>query len=85
MSIDHNMDVQYQVDTICLCFEVLTHGRTRGGGGGGGGCHLHMVFLIFFFLQNKTSVPDVFSSCSFIPRAHFEISLVMVSCYDYEI
>ena len=86
LSIDHDMDVQYQVDTICLCFEVLTLGGTRGGGGrGGAGCHLHKVFLIFFFLENKTSVPDVFSSCSFIPCAHFEISLVMVSCYDYEI
>ena len=42
-------------------------------------------FSDFFFLDNKTSVPDVFSSCSFIPRAHFEISSVMVSCYDYEI
>ena len=54
LSIDHNMDVQYQVDTICLCFEFLTLGRTRGGGGGVGwgrggcGCHLHKVFLIFF-------------------------------------
>ena len=37
LSIDHNMDVQYQVDTICLCFEFLTLGRTRGGGGVGWG------------------------------------------------
>ena len=29
----------------------------------------------------KTSAPDVFSSCSFIPRAHFESSSVMVSFY----
>ena len=85
------MDVQYQVDTICLCFEVLTHGRTRGRGGGGlggvGGGWMPppQGFSDFFFLENKASVPDVFSSCSFLPRAHFEISLVMVSCYDYEI
>ena len=29
--------------------------------------------------------PDVFSNCSFIPCAHFERSLVMVSYYGYEI
>ena len=44
----------------------------------------HNVFRSFI-LEDKKSVPDVFSSCSFIPRAHFEISLVMVSCYGYEI
>ena len=30
-------------------------------------------------------VPDVFNSSSFVPPAHFETSLVMVSCYGYEI
>ena len=35
----------------------------------------------FFFLEDKTLAPDVFTSCSFIPRVHFETSLVMVSCY----
>ena len=38
-----------------------------------------------FFLDDKTSAPDVFSSCSFIPGGHFETSLVMVSYYGYEI
>ena len=38
-----------------------------------------------FFLNDKTSTPEVFCSCSFIPRAHFETSLVTVSYYDYEI
>ena len=42
------------------------------------------VFLSFF-LEDKTSAPDVFSSCLFIPRTNFETSLVMVSCYGYEI
>ena len=37
------------------------------------------------FLEDKTSVPDIFSSCLFIPRAHFERGLMMVSCYGYEI
>ena len=41
------------------------------------------IFLSFF-LNDKTSVPDDCSSCSFIPRGHFETSLVMVSCYGYE-
>ena len=44
----------------------------------------HKVFLSFF-LEDKTSAPDVFSSCLFISRAYFETSLVMVSCYGYEI
>ena len=56
----------------------LTLGRTWGGGGGG------KIFLSFS-LEDKTSAPDVFSSCSFIPHADFETSLVMVSCYGYEI
>ena len=42
------------------------------------------VFLSFF-LEDKTSVPDVFSSCSFIPNPHFESSSVIVSFYDHEI
>ena len=36
------------------------------------------VFLSFF-LEDKTLAPDVFSSCLFIPRAHFETSLVSVA------
>ena len=50
-------------------------GIREGGGGEGGGYE-------FFFLGGKTSGPEVFSSCSFIPREHFETSLVMVSYYD---
>ena len=42
-----------------------------------------MIFLIFF-PDDKASGPDVFTICSFIPRVHFEIRLVMVSFYDYE-
>ena len=55
-----------------------TLGCTRGLGVGLG-------FSEFFFLEDKTSAPDVFSSCSFIPRADFETSLVMVSCDGCEI
>ena len=41
------------------------------------------VFLSFF-LEDKTSGTDDFSSCLSIPRAHFERGF-MVSCYGYEI
>ena len=59
-----------------LKFGMLTLGRITPSP--------HKVFLSFF-LKNKTSVPDVFSSCSFIPHAHFETSLVIVSCYGYDL
>ena len=42
------------------------------------------VFLSSF-LEDKTSVSDVFSCCLFIPHAHFGTGLVMVSYYGYEI
>ena len=61
----------------------LTFRRTRAGGGGGGGGGVN--FFLIFFLDDKTSAPEVFSRCSFIPRAHFETSLVMVSFYGYEV
>ena len=53
--------------------------------GGGGWMSTPLKLFLSFFLEDKTSAPDVFSSCSFIPRADFEGSLVMVSCYDSEI
>ena len=57
----------------------------RGEGAVGvGGYHPSEVFLSFF-LDNKISAPDVFSSWSFISRTHFETSLVMVSYFGYEI
>ena len=59
----------------------LTLGRTSGSG-----CHPHTVFLSFF-LEDKTSAPDVFSSCSFIPRTLVLSqvqwwSVAMVTGYD---
>ena len=53
--------------------------------GGGGDCHPPLRFFLVFFLDYKTSAPDVFSSCSFTPRSHFERSAMMVSFYGYEI
>ena len=74
----------------------LTLGRTLfnkvegwgGGGRGGGGRRWFLpppLFFEFFFLDDKTSAQDDFCSCSFLPRAHFETSLVMVSYCGYEI
>ena len=48
----------------------------------GGGYHYPSEV---FFLEDKPSAPDVFNSCWFIFRAHFETSLVMVSYCGYEI
>ena len=63
-----------------VCKLILTLGRTREGEGGG--CPPPPLS---FLLEDKTSAPDVFSHCSFIHRAHFELSSVMVSFYGYEI
>ena len=52
---------------------------------GGGGWMAPPKVILSFLIDDKTSAPDVFSSCSFIPRAHFESSSVMVSFYGYGI
>ena len=44
-----------------------------------------LEYELVVFLEDKTSAPDAFCSYSFIPCANFETSLVMVSCYGYEI
>ena len=54
-------------------------------GGGGVASSDPSEVLFSFFLDDKTSAPDVFNSFSFFPRTHFETSLVMVSYYRYEI
>lgn len=41
--------------------------------------------MSFFFLDDKTSAPDDFSTCSPILHPHFETSLVMDSHYGYDI
>ena len=45
---------------------------------------LPLRFFWSFFLNDKTSAADVFSSCLFIHHAHLETSLVMVSYYGYK-
>ena len=65
--------------------EVVSFNLDVQGGGGGGVGMLPLKVFLSFLLEDKTSAPDVFSSCSFIPRAHFESSSVMVSFYGYEI
>ena len=59
--------------------------RERGGEGGSGLPPPILMFFWVFLLDDKTSAPDVFSSCLFIPHAHYETSLVVVSFYGYEI
>ena len=49
-----------------IAINSLTLGRTRVAG-----LPLSEV-LPSFFLEDKTSAPDVFSSSSFIPRTYFE-------------
>ena len=55
-----------------LSWDIVYQPHSRGRGWGWGWMHPHKVSLSFF--------P---SSRSFIPRADFESSLVMVSCYGY--
>ena len=43
------------------------------------------MFFWVFFLYNQTSAAEFFSSCSFIPLAHFETSWMMIRYYIYEI
>ena len=54
-------------------------------GGGEGWWHPYSKVFLSIFLEDKTLAPDDFSSCLFIPRAHFETCSVMGSCYGYEI
>ena len=54
-------------------------------GGGEGWWHPYSKVFLSIFLEDKTSAPDDFSSCLFIPRVHFETCSVMGSCYGYEI
>ena len=66
--------------------ETINPRTYKGGGAEEAGCHPPQGFSeFFFFLEDKTAAPDVFSSRLFIPRADFEPSLVMVSCYGYHI
>ena len=67
--------------TVVLCHDwkqLETLGRTRVEGGVDA---TPLKVFLTFLLEGKTSAPDVFSSCWFIPCAHFESSSVMVSFY----
>ena len=68
------------VDVLPANNKELTPERTRGEG-----VDAHLKVFLSFLLEDKTSALDVFSNCSFIPRAHFESSSVMVSFYGYEV
>ena len=68
-----------------LLLNCLLNPRTYKGGGGGGNVLSIRFFWVFFFLEDKTLPPHVFSSCLFISRADFETSLEMISSYGYKI
>ena len=52
--------------------------------GEGGDCHTPLRFFWVFFEDDKTSAPDIFSSCP-LSLARIETSSVMVSFYGFEI
>ena len=63
----------------------LNSRKYKWGGGGGGWLLPPSEVFRNFFPDDKTSAPEVFSSCSCIPRTNFETNLVMASYYGYEI
>ena len=68
------------LDFVVSRLETTWNPRTYKGGGGGVDATPPKAFLTFL-LEDKRLAPDVFTSCSFIPRAHFESSSVMVTFY----
>ena len=78
---DYSCETGYPFDNSRQIGNIL--GRTSGGVASTPPPRSE-VFLSFF-LEDKTSAPDVFSICSFIPREDLATSLVMVSFHGYEI
>ena len=68
-----------------IVFFVLNSRTYKGVGGGRGWLSPASEVFRNFFPDDKTSAPEVFSSCSCIPRTNFETNLVMASYYGYEI
>ena len=68
---DHQQFSPNKIDTQSR-IKVLTLGRTRRGRGA-----TSLWVFLNILIDDKTSAPNVFGSCSFIPRTHFETSLVM--------
>ena len=66
-------------------FSEFLNPRTYEGREGGGGTRWMPPPRVFlsFLLEDKTLASDVFGSSSFILRAHFESSSVIVSFYGY--
>ena len=80
----HYKGFHFKVKSKCKCTTLTKLSLGRTGGGGGMDAIPSKVFLSCL-LEDKRSAPDVFSSGSFICRAHFERSSVIVSCYGYEV
>ena len=75
---------------LCPPYPLLSQVNPRtykeeGGGGQGTWLGGRVVTppplkgFLLLFLDDKTLAPKVFCSCSFIPGAHFDASLVMAS------
>ena len=82
----HNIGAAIMNAQSPIVFFILNSRMYKGGGEGG--CH---PLLRFFGIFSQTikhqhqTAPEVFSSCSCIPRTNFETNLVMASYYGYEI
>ena len=61
---------------LARILNILYPLNVQGGG--------NPILRLCFFLEGKTSAPDVFSSCVFITQAHIEISSVTASFYGNE-
>ena len=81
---------------VCICFWSCPYGHKFGKETnsfffnprtykGGRGIFKPSEVFLSFSLDNKTSAVDTFSRCLFIPRMHFETSLVMVNYYGYKL
>ena len=78
---DYSCETGYPFDNSRQIGNIL--GRTSGGVASAP--PLRNEVFLSFFLEDKTSAPDVFSICSFIPHEDLATSLVMVSFHGYEI
>ena len=83
----HNIGAAIMNAQSPIVFFVLNSRTYKGVRGGGGRGWLSPASEVFrnFFPDDKTSAPEVFSSCSCIRRTNFETNLVMASYYGYEI
>lgn len=71
-----------------MCCKTYTHTKFNPrtcGVGWRGRCHPSLGFSVFVFLNDETSAPEVFCSCSLITRSHFETSLVTAAARTFSL